>query len=130
MHVQPHALYTPTPSYTRPPSQGINTACVDLLPLTPSNQAHLNTYSHVDVGLDPFPYAGTTTTAEALFMGVPCVTLRGACHAQNVGASLLKVVGLGEVCVAEDEEEYVRKAVGLASDVQVCWWGDCVDCVV
>lgn len=97
----------------------MDTHCVDLLPLTPSNAAHMATYAGVDIGLDPFPYAGTTTTAEALWMGVPCVTLRGRCHAQNVGASLLGAVGLEEACVAEDEEGYVAKAAALAADVQV-----------
>jgi predicted O-linked N-acetylglucosamine transferase (SPINDLY family) len=42
---------------------------VDLLPLTPTNRQHLAQYSLVDISLDPWPYAGTTTTAESLFMG-------------------------------------------------------------
>ena len=43
--------------------------------------------------LDTFPYAGTTTTCESLYMGVPCVTMAGAVHAHNVGVSLLSKVG-------------------------------------
>lgn len=43
--------------------------------------------------LDTFPYAGTTTTCESLFMGVPCVTMAGSVHAHNVGVSLLNKVG-------------------------------------
>lgn len=43
--------------------------------------------------LDTFPYAGTTTTCESLYMGVPCVAMRGSVHAHNVGVSLLKTVG-------------------------------------
>lgn len=43
--------------------------------------------------LDTFPYAGTTTTCESLYMGVPCVTMGGSVHAHNVGVSLLKTVG-------------------------------------
>ena len=43
--------------------------------------------------LDTFPYAGTTTTCESLYMGVPCVTMAGSVHAHNVGVSLLKKVG-------------------------------------
>lgn len=43
--------------------------------------------------LDTFPYAGTTTTCESLFMGVPCITMAGSVHAHNVGVSLLSKVG-------------------------------------
>ena len=50
---------------------------VDLLPLTAGNADHLATYAHMDISLDPFPYAGTTTTCESLFMGVPVVSLAG-----------------------------------------------------
>ncbi|MCA9312299.1 MAG: hypothetical protein KDA21_13880, partial [Phycisphaerales bacterium] len=58
----------------------------------------------------------TTTTCEALFMGVPVVTLTGRVHASRVGASLLHSVGL-ESCIAADEEAYVRLAAHLASDL-------------
>jgi predicted O-linked N-acetylglucosamine transferase (SPINDLY family) len=44
--------------------------------------------------LDTFPYAGTTTTCESLYMGVPCVTMAGSVHAHNVGVSLLSNVGM------------------------------------
>ena len=57
---------------------GIDTARVDLLPLAAANSDHLGTYAHMDISLDPFPYAGTTTTCESLYMGVPVVTLQGA----------------------------------------------------
>lgn len=56
---------------------GIDTARVDLLPLAAANSNHLGTYAHMDISLDPFPYAGTTTTCESLYMGVPVVTLQG-----------------------------------------------------
>ncbi|GFR51332.1 hypothetical protein Agub_g13698, partial [Astrephomene gubernaculifera] len=73
---------------------GIEPWRVDLLPLAPGNAQHLATYALMDISLDPFPYAGTTTTTESLFMGVPCLTLAGRCHAHNVGVSLLTAVGL------------------------------------
>lgn len=47
----------------------------------------------VTFSLDTFPYAGTTTTCESLYMGVPCVTMAGSVHAHNVGVSLLSNVG-------------------------------------
>ena len=49
--------------------------------------------SCISYSLDTFPYAGTTTTCESLYMGVPCVTMAGAVHAHNVGVSLLSNVG-------------------------------------
>ena len=76
---------------------------------------HLATYHDIDIALDPFPYHGTTTTCEALWMGVPVVTLAGRAHAQRVGASLLTSVGLGEL-VATSEDEYAAIARGLAGD--------------
>lgn len=79
---------------------------------------HLATYGHVDISLDTFPYAGTTTTCESLYMGVPCITLAGACHAHNVGVSLLTTVGINNhEWVAKDQNEYVDKAVQAASNV-------------
>ena len=76
---------------------------------------HLELYHGCDLALDPFPYNGTTTTCEALLMGVPVVTLAGATHAARVGASFLRCVGLSGL-VASDKSEYVRRAVRLAAD--------------
>jgi len=81
-----------------------------------AKQEHLALYNRVDIGLDPFPYNGTTTTCEALWMGVPVVALRGDRHSGRVGASLLTRVGLEEL-ISETDEEYVGKAVALASDL-------------
>eukprot|EP00887_Chlorella_sp_A99_P005978 scaffold27.g5978.t1 len=97
--------------------EGIERSRVDLLPLAPSNPEHLAQYSLVDVSLDPWPYAGTTTTTESLFMGVPCLTLAGACHAHNVGVSLLTAVGLEARWVARSPDEYVSRAAQLAGDL-------------
>ncbi|HEX2861386.1 MAG TPA: tetratricopeptide repeat protein [Lacunisphaera sp.] len=76
---------------------------------------HLGLYHGVDVALDPFPYNGTTTTCEALWMGVPVVTLAGRTHAARVGASLLTHVGLSE-WIASTPEDYLRIAREAALD--------------
>ena len=57
---------------------------------------HLEHYPRVDVALDTYPYHGTTTTCEALWMGVPVVSLAGRTHVSRVGVSLLNCVGLPE----------------------------------
>lgn len=88
---------------------------LELLGHTPTTADHLANYQRVHIALDPFPYAGTTTTCEALFMGVPVVTLRGERHSGRVGASLLSAVGLPEL-IADTEDDYVRSAVALAAD--------------
>lgn len=88
---------------------------VRVLPHVPETSGHLALYAEVDIALDPTPYNGTTTTCEAVWMGVPVVTLAGDRHRSRVGASLLGTVGLAEF-VAADEDAYVRIASRLASD--------------
>ena len=94
-------------------SLGIDPARVELLSRTHSRIDHLAAYGKVDVALDTFPYGGTTTTCEALWMGVPVVTLAGTSHASRVGASLLGTIGLSS-CVATMTDDYVTTARELA----------------
>jgi hypothetical protein len=63
------------------------------------------------------PASGTTTTAESMFMGVPVVSLRGDCHAQNVGCSLLQAVGLADEWAVDSGDTYVAAAVAAAADL-------------
>lgn len=77
---------------------------------------HFDMYRRIDIALDTFPYNGTTTTCEALWMGVPVVTWAGDRHVSRVGRSLLTTVGLAD-CVAESEDAYIELAVALAGDV-------------
>jgi len=74
---------------------------------------HLEMYSKVDISLDTYPYNGTTTTCEAMWMGVPVVSLVGEHHASRVGLSLLTRVGL-EFFAAATPDEYVAKVTALA----------------
>ena len=86
---------------------------VELLAWTPSWIAHLALYDRIDIALDPFPYNGTTSTCEALWMGVPVVTHRSDRHAGRVGASLLTQVGLTDL-IADSTAEYLEIATSLA----------------
>ena len=65
-----------------------------------------------------FILSGTTTTTESLYMGVPCMTLAGQCHAHNVGVSLLTAVGLADEWVAHTKEQYISLAVQHAAEPQ------------
>ncbi len=78
---------------------------------------HLGLYNDVDIALDPFPFTGSTTTFEALWMGVPVVTLAGAAMAGRWSASILHTLKLQEL-VAGSRDEYVRIAAGLAGNLQ------------
>ncbi len=96
---------------------GIDAGRVELLARIDAADGHLRAYDRLDIALDPFPYNGTTTTCEALWMGVPVVTWTGASHVARVGASLLTHCGLGEL-VAADEAGYIATAVALAGDAE------------
>jgi len=80
-----------------------------------ASASHLAVYGRIDIALDPFPYGGTTTTCEALWMGVPVVTLAGDRHSGRVGLSLLGKLGLDDLA-ASSPEDYVERAVALAGD--------------
>ena len=81
-----------------------------------SQYDHLARYNNIDIALDPFPYNGTTTTCDALWMGVPVIALAGKTHVSRVGVSQLTNIGLPEL-IAADKDEYVEVAVALASDL-------------
>lgn len=91
---------------------GIAAERVELLERTPDTASHLALYHRVDVALDTFPYGGTTTTCEALWMGVPVVTRAGDRHMSRVGVSLLHAAGHPE-WIARDADDYVRLAAEL-----------------
>lgn len=76
---------------------------------------YIAAYREIDIGLDPFPFTGGTTTCDALWMGLPVVSLRGQTAVSRGGFSLLSNIGLPEL-VAQTEDEYVRIAATLARD--------------
>jgi predicted O-linked N-acetylglucosamine transferase (SPINDLY family) len=79
-------------------------------------EEYFSIYHRIDIGLDPFPYAGGTTTCDALWMGVPVVTLRGQRAVGRGGVSILSSLGVPE-WIAQTREEYVTIAAGLARDL-------------
>jgi protein O-GlcNAc transferase len=97
---------------------GVDPDRIEFAPYAATARAHLEAYREVDVALDTFPYNGTTTTCEALWMGVPVVTLAGERHAARVGASLLGAAGFA-AGIAERPADYVTTARLLAEQRQL-----------
>ena len=89
---------------------------VEFLPAEYATRDHLALYGRVDISLDPFPYNGTTTTCESLWMGAPVITLRGERHAGRVGAGILSRLGLDSL-IAGNKDEYLRIAERLSADI-------------
>lgn len=95
--------------------RGVDPGRLEMVGFFESPEDHLAAYGRIDVALDPFPYNGTTTTCEALWMGVPVVTLLGGSHPGRVGASLLTAIGHHE-WIAGSIDGYIAIAAGLARD--------------
>jgi len=85
---------------------------VGFIPITD----YFRLYDRIDIGLDPFPFAGGTTTCDALWMGVPVVTLAGDRPTSRAGVSILSNAGLPEL-IARTHTEYASIATQLARDV-------------
>jgi protein O-GlcNAc transferase len=93
---------------------------ISILSYSPTNTSHLLEYNNIDIALDTFPYSGTCTTCDALYMGVPVITLfdeKRQYHVQNVSSSILMNAGLSEfVCFSE--EEYINKIIYYANNLK------------
>lgn len=96
--------------------RGVARDRIDMLDWVPGWCEHLPLYGQIDIGLDPFPYNGTTTTCESLLMGVPVVTLRGDRFISRVGATLMHNVGLDD-WIADSVADYVELAVAKAQNL-------------
>jgi protein O-GlcNAc transferase len=95
---------------------GINGARLEFLSFEQTWSGHLDRYGRIDLALDTFPYHGTATTCDALWMGVPTVTLAGQTHVSRVGATLMKHAGLPEF-IADDERHFVEIASASAGNL-------------
>ena len=88
---------------------------VTILPFKKKFANHLEIYKDIDIALDTFPYNGVTTSFEAIWMGVPVVTMKGYNLNSRCGESINKNANLSSL-IAEDKEDYVKKAVSLAQN--------------
>ncbi|HDS16522.1 MAG TPA: tetratricopeptide repeat protein [Proteobacteria bacterium] len=96
---------------------GIDPERLRLLAGHPRLSDHFAAYHKIDIALDPLPYNGTTTTFEALWMGIPVVVLEGETHAARVGAALLRALDCKEL-IATNPAEYIDIALQLSADSQ------------
>ncbi|MDB9387497.1 FkbM family methyltransferase [Microcystis aeruginosa] len=97
--------------------QGLNLEQVELIDSPTLAEDYFALYHRIDIHLDTFPYNGCTTTCDALWMGVPVLTLAGDRKIQRMGNSLLQAISLGD-WIAHSPEEYVNKAITFAQDLE------------
>src|SRR5581483_5736948 len=96
-------------------SEGIDPDRIEFLNRLPALE-YFAKYQQIDIALDPFPYPGGTTTCDAIWMGVPVVSLAGQTPVSRGGLSILSNMGLPEL-VAGSSEQYVQIAMDLAIDL-------------
>ncbi len=96
---------------------GLTSDRLELLGHSPSLEKHLAAYNDVDIALDTFPYTGCTTTADALWMGVPVLTVAGESMVSRQAAAVLRGVG-AEEWICKNEEELVEMALNLTTDLK------------
>lgn len=96
---------------------GVESERIEYLERTTTTREHLECYRSVDIALDTYPYNGTTTTCESLWMGVPVISMRGESPASRVGSSLLSQLGRSD-WIAEDPDSYVERVSELIGNEQ------------
>ena len=95
-----------------------NLGCdMDRVIIRPAIKDYFGAISQLDICLDSYPYVGGATTLDALYMGVPVITLYGERHSTRFGKSILHSVGLDELAV-DNVDAYINTAVALANDFE------------
>jgi len=97
--------------------EGISKERIEFYQPSPTTEEHLRLYNTIDICLDPFPYNGATTTCEALWMGVPVITLSGDRHVGRVGASILTNINLKDF-ITGDINGYIELAIELSANMK------------
>ena len=95
---------------------GLNPERVIWLPLAPTSRDHLHQYAQIDIALDCFPNGGCTTTCEALWMGVPVITLTGRSYVSRMSTAVLHGAGLPKWCVTSPQA-YLDLAIAQAGEL-------------
>ncbi len=95
---------------------GIEKERIEIIAFQPTTRGHLEYYNQVDIALDSFPYNGAITTLEALWMGVPVVSLAGKRTASRYGFSFLSSLNLTEL-TASNKEDYIQAVSKLANNI-------------
>ena len=95
---------------------GIERERIELYSMSPREE-YLKTYSEVDIVLDTFPFNGLATTCEAMWMGVPVLTLKGNTMASRQGAMLVSSAGLKD-WIVENKDDYVKKAIEFSNNLE------------
>ena len=96
---------------------GVHPNRIKYMNKTATIEDHLKIYNMVDIALDTFPFNGATTTFEALWMGVPVMTIEGKIHHSRVTTSILKSLNL-DFCISQDENDFVKKGAELANNLE------------
>ena len=89
---------------------------IQFVPTIKNFNDHLNYYDNIDLSLDTFPYNGVTTTFEAIWKGIPVLTMEGYNFNSRCGASIIKNLGI-EYLVAKNQDDYTSKAIFLSKNL-------------
>lgn len=96
----------------------INKDRIILMGSTKTRKKNLEVYNKIDIALDPFPFQGNTSTCEAVWMGVPVLTLKGNRYLFHFGESINSNLNMRD-WIAKDKDEYIFKAVKFASNLSL-----------
>jgi predicted O-linked N-acetylglucosamine transferase (SPINDLY family) len=116
-HLKLHAYDGPHRQRTKDffADAGIAPERISFTGFLPADQ-YFQQYHSIDIALDPFPFAGATTTCDALYMGIPPITMPGTAPLSRAGASILSNAGHSQF-IAGNPQDYVQRAIALARDV-------------